>query len=159
LSVFQDWSIGTKLMAAVIAIMTTVIGSALVRAFVTNDDYWLVSRGYLNNDVVAPLRAERNEMISHISKDVTEKLENLEDQYRDLSDNQLANRVGVLELAIVVLNSELTTVEIHLKTNENDIVALGRRLAIVNSLRGAEEQRRLILCLLDKNREVNASCR
>jgi hypothetical protein len=139
LSFFQDWSIGTKLTAALITIMSTLIGSAMVRAFVANDDYWLVSRGYLD-DYVVPLRRERNDLIAQISKDITERLDKLDDQYRDLSENQLANRVGVIELTIVVLNQELTTVELHLKTNENDIVALGRRLAILNSLRGAESR-------------------
>jgi septal ring factor EnvC (AmiA/AmiB activator) len=129
----------------------------MVRAFVTSDSYWIVTRGYLA-DYVEPIRRARDAQVAQNSKDIQDKFDKLDEQYRDLSENQLANRVGMLELTIVVLNQELTTVELRLKVNDRDIVALGRRLAILNSLKGAEEQRRLLLCRLDKGREQNAAC-
>jgi hypothetical protein len=130
----------------------------MVRAFVTNDSYWIVTRGYLA-DYVEPLQKIQDAQVAQISKDIQDKFDKLDEQYRDLSENQLANRVGMLELTIVVLNQELTTIELRLKVNDRDIVALGRRLAIQNSLRGAEEQRRLLLCMLDKGRDQNLACR
>jgi hypothetical protein len=158
-SILQDWSLGAKFLAALITIGATLIGSVMVRAFVTNDSYWVVTRGYLD-DFVVPLRKERDDALAQVNSDLTKKLDSLDDQYRDLSENQLANRVGVLEVTILILNQELTQVELRLREKPNDVLALNRHLAILNSIHSAEERRRLILCMLDKGRDSDsAACR
>lgn len=144
-----SWSISAKLGAAVVAAVTAVVSAASVKTVVEQDGWVPASRGWVREWSRAPI-SERNTLIAQLQSQTNDQLEELRSEIRSLSLGQLQTRIDAVDLRLLILQQELTMLNIRANLNPDDTLVANRKTVVEGLIRRSEEDLRSLNCELSR---------
>lgn len=156
MSAFRSWA--TSKTGGVVLTMIGAIGSAIIiQNFTLTDDYWPASRSWVRGvrDEAARVRDEKVARQAAQLRDLTiatkssleRKLEEMDRRSSMITDNQITSKLAISDLTLVILNQELSTLELRVKAFPNEGITVARRTAVLSLIRSEEEKRKRLICL------------
>lgn len=143
------WSVFAKLGAVIVVALTAIVSAASVKAVVEEDGWVPASRGWVRTWAATPI-AERNALIAQVQNQTNERLDALQGEVRSLSLGQLQTRIDAVDLRLLILQQELTMLNIRANLNPDDTLVANRKTVVEGLIRRSEEDLRSLNCELSR---------
>jgi hypothetical protein len=154
---FKDWPPASKTLATLGAILTAVVTAAAVDTFAKSDGWIPASRGWVREWAKEPI-AERNVLIAQLQRETNEQLEAITEAIDNLSVGQLEGRRDSLDLRLLVLQNELSMLNLRARANPDDQLIDQRRTVVLSLIERAERERGQLNCEIAKRRDNGGYC-